>query len=127
MFKRMPILFALGLALGLAGTAAAASAPGHASILIRHETHGCHAWSVNGGAFTAKHSITLRRGGWLTVTDNDVMSHRLVQTSGPALRIANATLKHMGATLKVTFTKPGVYHFQCDVHPDTMKGTVTVG
>ena len=25
-----------------------------------------------------------------------------------------------------TFGAPGVYHFTCDVHPDTMRGTVTV-
>jgi plastocyanin len=126
-FKRMPILLALALALGLAGAASAASAPGHASLLIRHQLHGCHAWSVNGGPFKASQSITLRRGGWLTVTDNDVMSHRLVLTSGPALRITNATLKHMGASVKVTLTKPGVYHFTTKPGEDYMSGVKTIG
>jgi hypothetical protein len=124
-FKRMPIL--LALALGLAGAASAASAPGHASLLIRHQLHGCHAWSVNGGPFKASQSITLRRGGWLTVTDNDVMSHKLVLTSGPALRITNATLKHMGASVKVTLTKPGVYHFTTKPGEDYMSGVKTIG
>jgi plastocyanin len=126
-FKRMPILLALALALGLAGAASAASAPGHASLLIRHQLHGCHAWSVNGGPFKASQSITLRRGGWLTVTDNDVMSHKLVLTSGPALRITNATLKHMGASVKVTLTKPGVYHFTTKPGEDYMSGVKTIG
>jgi plastocyanin len=126
-FKRIPVLLALAVALGLAGAASAASSAGHASLLIRHQTHGCHAWSLNGGAFKASQSITLRRGGWLTVTDNDVMSHRLIETSGPALRIANATLSHTGATLKVTFTKAGIYHFTTKAGEDYMSGIKTIG
>ena len=126
-FKRMPILIALALTLGLAGAASAASSAGHASLLIRHQMHGCHTWSVNGGAFKASQSITLRRGGWLTVTDNDVMSHKLVETSGPTLRIAHPTLSHTGATLKVTFLKPGVYHFTTKAGEDYMAGIKTIG
>jgi plastocyanin len=127
-FKRMPILVALALTLGLAGAASAAStAPGHASLLIRHQTKGCHSWSVNGGAFKASHSITLRRGGSLTVTNNDVMPHRFVETSGPALRITNAMLKHMGASVKVTLTKPGVYHFTTRAGEDYTSGVKTTG
>ncbi len=126
-FKRMPILLALALALGLAGAASAASAPGHASLLIRHQTRGCHTWSVNGGPFKASQSITLRRGGWLTVTDNDVMSHKLVLTSGPALRIAHPMLNHTGASVKVTFAKPGVYHFTTKPGEDYMSGVKTIG
>jgi plastocyanin len=30
------------------------------------------------------------------------------------------------ATLNFSIPKPGSYRFQCDVHPDTMKGTITV-
>ena len=126
-FKRMPILLALALTLGLAGAASAASAPGHASLLIRHQMRGCHSWSVNGGAFKPSQSITLRRGGWLTLTDNDVMSHRLVETSGPTLLIAHPTLSHTGATLKVTFLKPGVYHFTTKAGEDYMSGIKTTG
>jgi plastocyanin len=126
-FKRMPILLALALTLGLAGAASAASAPGHASLLIRHQMRGCHSWSVNGGAFKPSQSITLRRGGWLTVTDNDIMSHKLVKTSGPTLLIAHPTLSHTGATLKVTFLKPGVYHFTTKAGEDYMSGMKTIG
>jgi plastocyanin len=127
--KRMSFLFlALAIAGVLAGTAiSATAAPGHASVLIRHQTHGCHSWSVNGGHFAASHSITLRHGGWLTVTNNDVMPHRLVLTSGPALRITNATLKHMGASVKLTLTKPGIYHFTTKAGEDYMSGVKTSG
>lgn len=128
-FKRMSFLvLALAIAGVLAGTAiSATAAPGHASVVIRHETRGCHSWSVNGGQFAASHSITLRHGGWLTVTNNDVMPHRLVLTSGPALRITNTTLRHMGASVKLTLTKPGIYHFTTKPGEDYMSGVKTIG
>jgi plastocyanin len=126
--KRTSLILMLAFALGLAGAASAASsASGHASLLIRHQMRGCHSWSVDGGAFKASQSITLHHGGWLAVTNNDVMPHTLVLTSGPSLRIAHAKLGHMGASLKVTLTKPGVYHFTTKPGEDYMAGMKTIG
>jgi plastocyanin len=124
--KRTTLIFILAFALGLAGTASAAT-PRHASVLIRHQMHGCHSWSVDGGAFNARQSITLRHGGWLAVTNNDVMPHTLVLTSGPSLRIAHAKLGHMGSSLKLTLTKPGVYHFTTKAGDDYLAGIKTTG
>jgi plastocyanin len=31
-----------------------------------------------------------------------------------------------GATATFTFTTPGLYHYQCHLHPQNMHGTVTV-
>jgi plastocyanin len=114
-------------ALAVAGTASASSP--QASILIRHQVRGCHTWSVNGGAFKASQTVTLRRGTLLSVTNNDVMPHTLVLVSGPKLRIAPATLGHMGAVAKLTFTRPGVYHFVTKAGEDypSMAGMKTVG
>jgi plastocyanin len=125
--KRTSVLLVLAVALGLAGAASATSSPGHASLLIRHQVRGCHSWSVNGGAFKASQSISLRHGGWLAVTNNDVMPHTLVLTSGPSLRIAHPKLGHMGASLKLTLTKPGVYHFTTKPGEDYMAGMKTIG
>jgi plastocyanin len=125
--KRTSLLLALALTLGVTGVAAAASSPGHASLVIRHQMRGCHSWSANGDAFKASQSITLRHGGWLTVTNNDVMPHTLALTSGPSLRIAHPKLGHMGASLKVTLTKPGVYHFTTKAGEDYMAGMKTIG
>lgn len=126
--KRTSLILMLAFALGLAGAASAASsASGHASLLIRHQMRGCHSWSVDGGAFKASQSITLHHGGWLAVTNNDVMPHTFVLTSGPSLRIAHAKLGHMGASLKVTLTKPGVYHFTTKPGEDYMAGMKTIG
>jgi plastocyanin len=109
--------------------ASAASPPRHASLLIRHQVQGCHTWSVNGSAFAASHSITLLRGSPLTLTNNDVMPHKLVLTSGPALTIAHPMLNHMGASLKVTLTRPGTYHFTTKAGEDypAMSGMKTTG
>jgi hypothetical protein len=136
------ILVALASAAALAGLSTAASAPGHASLLIRHEVRGCHTWSVNGGAFAATQSIVLRQGGWITITNDDVMPHTLVKTSGPAVQIQNlktpmgmghhgkvgpGTMAHMGAKVKVIFSKAGVYRFATKPGEDYMEGMKTVG
>jgi plastocyanin len=126
-FKRISFLLALATAAALAIAAVSAAAPGSASLVIRHQTRGCHSWALNGGPFKVKQSIALRHGGTLTVTDDDVMPHTLVLTSGPALRIAHPKLSHSGALLKITFTKPGVYHFMTKAGEDYMAGVKTIG
>jgi hypothetical protein len=133
---------AVALGAAVAGTASAATPASH-TILIRHQVRGCHAWSVDGSAFKATQSIVIRRDGSITVTNNDVMPHQLVKTSGPAVRLATVStpmagmglkgtfapsmLAHMGATVKVTFTHPGVYRFKTKAGEDYMAGMKTIG
>ena len=124
-------LFALiGLA-AIALTAAAvavAASPGTATVTIRHQVKGCHAWAFNGGAFGAAASGTVARNGTVTVTDNDVMPHTLYQKSGPkAVFAGNRAMAHMGASVKVIFPKAGVYVFGTKVGEDYMSGVKTVG
>ncbi len=120
--KRLLIILAglsvgVGLTAGVAmtGTAKsrlAAKAPAKSAITIRHEMRGCHAWSVNGGAYRAVQKTTLARGGTITFLDNDVMSHKLVKTSGLAVRYRpGPAMRHMSASVRVTFAKAGVYKF----------------
>jgi hypothetical protein len=90
--KFTSLALALTVTLIVASAASAGSPPSNASLLIRHQVQGCHTWSANHDAFKASQSITLRRGGLLTVTNNDVMPHKLVLTSGPALHIATRDL-----------------------------------
>jgi hypothetical protein len=126
-----PLFFAFTLAVAvlLTSVAPAASTPGQASLLIRHQQRGCHTWSANGGAFKASQTITLQRGGLLTVTNDDVMPHSLVLTRGPALQIAHPRLGHMGASLKIKLTRPGIYHFTTKAGEDypAMAGMKTIG
>jgi plastocyanin len=130
------------IALIAAGGASSAVSAKSASVVIRHQLHGCHSWSVNGGAFKASQAITLQRGGTITVRNLDVMPHKLVETSGPALTITRisagsgmglkgafppAMLGRMGSTAKLTFAKPGVYRLTTKPGEDYMKGIQTVG
>ena len=132
---------ALGAAIAASGVAAAAvpavaasrAVPKSGALVIRHQLRGCHAWSYDNGPFRAGQSITLARGGSLKITDADVMSHTLVETSGPAVRMSGGAMGHMGmmgrksAVMNVTFTKAGTYHFRTHAGEDYMSGVKTVG
>ena len=117
--KRLLIILA-GLSVGMGLTAGAAltqteragKAPKKATITIRHQMRGCHAWAVNGGALRATLTTTLARGGTIRFVDNDVMSHKLVRTSGTAVRyVGSPAMRHMGASVSVTFARAGTYRF----------------
>ena len=126
--KPLAALVAL-LALGaVVATSALAAPPQHASITIRHQMMGCHAWSVGSGPYTAHAATRLSAGGSITFTDNDVMSHQLIKKSGSAVVFSGShTMGHMGATLKVTFPHAGTYHFTTKPGEDYMKGVKTMG
>jgi plastocyanin len=132
--KRLTITFsALAVAGLVAASAVAATQQGAtpakaASVLIRHQLHGCHAWSLDGGAFAASHSLSLRAGGTITFTNNDVMAQRLVELSGRTVLYAgNKALNKPGAVVRVTFTKPGRYVFGTKPGEDYMQGVKTIG
>jgi plastocyanin len=139
---RIPMLAVLAIA-SAGAMGASASAAGNAStIVIRHELHGCHSWSANGDAFKPSQAITLHRGGSLSITNNDVMPHKLIETSGPAVVITRlgagegmgmkgmmppAMLARMGSSSRVTFSKPGIYTFTTKAGEDYMSGIKTIG
>ena len=114
----------------LAVTAAASAAAPDATVVIRHQQRGCHTWSVNGGAWKATQKLAVARGAMMTVVDNDVMPHQLVQKSGPAVRFAGRRLMaHMGASVKVAFPRAGTYVFMTKAGEDypAMAGMKTIG
>ena len=129
--KRILVIFAgLALVASLAagGFAATTKAPKSSTIMIRHQTRGCHTWSVNGGAYRATQSTSLARGGTITFMNMDVMPHKLLKTSGPAIHFAGKpNMNHMNASVKVRFTKAGVYRFTTKPGEDYMKGMKTIG
>ena len=116
--KKIRRLVAALAASGAVLIVSSASAQGTATLTIRHQLRGCHTWSFNGGPYKAAQSITLARGTTLTVKNNDVMPHKLVRTSGPALRIRSASMNHVGAVARAQFTKAGVYHFKTKAGED---------
>ena len=116
---------ALAVAAVFAGSAFAKSP--HATLTIRHQTRGCHAWSFNGGAYTASLKIKLAHGSTLKVIDTDVMPHKLVQLAGPKTKLIAPAMSHMSAQAKVIFAKKGTYKFTTKAGEDYMKGIKTVG
>lgn len=128
------------------GPASQAASSGSATLLIRHQYLHCHTWSLNGGAlnggqFAAHQRVRLERGSSLTVIDDDVMPHRLVELAGPRVSMRNGTtmpmmggvsgvpglMNHMGASTTVAFAKPGVYRFRTRAGEDYRSGIETAG
>src|SRR5439155_3990714 len=103
--KRLLIVLA-GLALvgslAAGGFAATAKAQKNPKVMIRHQMRDCHTWSANGGKFAATVSTNLTRGGTIVFTNNDVMPHKIVKTSGPAIHFfGKPNMNHMSASVKV--------------------------
>ena len=124
---------------------APASAKQSVQITIRHQSRGCHAWAVNNGPYKAAQSLHVARGTVVTIVDNDVMSHRLVEQSGPSVAFRNLSssmpfggmgvrgpygpgmMGRMGAGTRFALSKPGTYRFTTKPGEDYMSGVETVG
>lgn len=138
--RSIPLLALAALAATVTA-AAAAAAPTQAWLNIRHQVRGCHSWSLNGNAYAPSQAVTIRLGGSIIVTNDDVMPHKLIETSGTPVvytRIVGggfsrlktyppAMLVRMGATSKITFAKVGVYYFTTKPGNDLMPNVKTVG
>lgn len=100
-----------------------------ASLVIQHATVGCHDWSLNGSPLATHQVAHLQHGNGITVTDNDVMPHELVQTAGPAAEMAGMQMGKMGAQSTMVFPTPGVYKFTTKAGEDypSAAGIVTTG
>ena len=124
--KLTTLLFLLAVALTAASIASASSATG-ATLVIRHQTRGCHSWSVNGGPFNPSQTVSLVRGATLTIKNTDVMPHMLIEANGPVALVRNAAMNRMGAVSTVTFRSSGTYVFTTKTGADYMSGVKTVG
>jgi plastocyanin len=126
--KQLSYLFVLAAFAAPVALANAASAPARATVVIQHQTMHCHSWSFDHGKSVAAVSGTIARGGTVTFTNNDVMSHTLILKSGPAAIFeGKPLLNHMGQSVTVAFPKAGVYVFGTRAGEDYMKGVVTKG
>ena len=107
--------------------AATASASNNASILIRHEVKGCHAWSANGAPYGASQKLVVKPATTLTFTNSDVMPHQLIQLSGPKAKLLTPGMNKPGAHASVQLLKKGTYVFSTKAGEDWVKGVVTKG
>ena len=73
--------------------------------------------------FWAPSSVAIATGGTVTWAWNEpVQPHNV---AGVDFAFGPTEITKSGS-VSYTFTTPGTYHFTCEVHPDTMRGTVTV-
>ena len=91
---------------------AGAIAPASARLAIVHVQKGCHLWS-NGRIQAATMSLRLRPGGALTVVNNDVDVHQLVQLSGFRVSLPGPLMMTVARTIR--FQRAGVYVFKTKV------------
>ena len=76
-------------------------------LMIQHVQRGCHVWS-DGKTTAAMMRLHLRVGQKLSILDQDVDAHQMLQFAGPMhLRMGKPMMTNHGMTL--AFTKKGVY------------------
>ena len=68
-------------------------------------------------------NISVKAGTKVTWTNNDSAAHTVTETDGKT-GPSSGNLAN-GDSYSFTFTKPGIYHYDCAIHPN-MTGTVTV-
>jgi plastocyanin len=107
---RFPLAL-LAIAAAAIAVAAPAGANAPTQIRIQHQIHGCHAWSVANGTYSAAQTSRVHAGTSFVVTNNDVMPHTLVQLAGPRVVLHAQRMGHMGAKTQLTLLKPGTYRF----------------
>jgi plastocyanin len=128
MMKILKALSAVVLVGAVVATVAVAAPAKNARLTIRHQTKNCHTWALDRGTYAAHVDARLPVGGTITITNNDVMPHRLIEQRGPnAVFSGRVSMDHMGATLKVTFPRAGTYVFKTKAGEDYMEGVKTTG
>ena len=95
-------------AMSMSGSAMTAStALATQKLTIQHVQRGCHVWS-NGKTTGAMMRLHLRPGQKLSIMDNDVDPHQMMELAGPMrLHMGGPMMMNDGET--IAFTKKGVY------------------
>jgi plastocyanin len=68
--------------------------------------------------------VRVHSGATIEWTNNDPTDHNVTGESGPQ-PFASKNFGE-GATFRVHLSKPGIYHYECTLHPATMNGTIQV-
>ena len=91
--------------------APSASAGGTATVTISHQMKGCHMWQLGDGRLAPNLTITLKAGTALRFVNNDIMPHKLIQSSGPKLTLVRSSMNRLAAVATTTLTRKGTYRF----------------
>jgi plastocyanin len=108
---------------------APAAAGGTATITISHEMKGCHMWQLGNGKLAPNLAVTLKAGTALRFVNNDIMPHRLIQSSGPKLTLVRPNMSRLAAVATVKLTRKGTYRFTTKAGEDykIFAGHKTIG
>lgn len=87
------------------------TAPGKATLTIQHVQEGCHIWS-DGQRQAANMKLRMAKGGALTLVNNDIDVHRLVQLEGPDVALGSTMM--MGGRMALVFPAAGVYRLRTE-------------
>ncbi len=68
--------------------------------------------------------VRVRAGSTVEWRNTDPTTHNVTSESGPQ-PFSSKDLGE-GATFRVRLTHPGIYHYECTLHPATMNGTIQV-
>lgn len=71
-------------------------------------------------------SLTIDVGDMVTWTWTNSASHTVTSLAGSQETFDSGTLTGVGQTFSYTFDEEGINNYQCDVHPGSMFGTITV-
>jgi hypothetical protein len=139
--RTIPLLATLALTAPLIMIAPAAATTTQA-LVIQHQLHGCHTWSLNEGPSRINQTVSIKQGGSITVTNDDLMPQKLIETAGAHVVYTRITmgapmgakkafppamLARIGATSEITFAHPGTYRFTTQVGNDYMAPVKTIG
>ena len=69
-------------------------------------------------------AISVRVGTTVIWTNDDHFTHSVQFLDGGLP--STPSVMNPGQTASFTFAEPGVYHYQCHLHPQNMQGSVTV-
>ncbi len=69
-------------------------------------------------------TLRVKVGTTVTWTNLDSVEHNVTSEGGPQ-KFASRTFGE-GRSFSVRFTKPGVVHYECTIHPASMNGTIEV-
>ncbi len=71
-------------------------------------------------------AITIKAGTVVVWIDNSDAPHTVTSDPGAPSAFDTSSKVTSGKTFALVFTTPGVYHYHCNLHPATMKATITV-
>ncbi len=79
-------------------------------------------WTIGAGPA----DLTIEQGDTVRWTWGDALPHSVTSMPGSAMSFDSGVITGLGTEFSFTFSLLGVNAYQCDIHPNSMFGTITV-